>query len=600
MSFNKANQKRNNASTIKSVAKKVLDYLERYRKKLLISLIISICNVCSTLSLPLLIGNATDCILGPGHVQFSTIKILLLQMLVLILLSASMQWITGVINNHIVYDCSYRLRMETFSHLEHVCVSYLDTHPHGDILSRIIDDINQFADGLLMFMTQFFSGIITILLTLVLMLVTDWHIAISVIALTPLSALVARFIARKTFKLFQKQSENRGQLTSFINETIDNQKLIHLFNQENNQIKSFDKLNESLQKSSLLSMFYSSTVNPTTRFINALVYATVALIGSFLVLNKVITVGNLTCMLAYANQYTKPFNEISGVMAELQNSFVCASRIFELLDSPIEKTLSYDLAQTFSSTTFAQSHKHDLKFNQVSFSYNHDKTSPLLKNICFDISPGMHVALVGPTGCGKSTLINLLMRFYDYDDGSIEIDHVDITTRPRYEARKLWGMVLQQTWLENTSIRENIRFGKPHASNSEVERAAQQAFAHNFIMRLPQGYDTILSNNGEPLSEGQKQLLCIARVMLSDPSMLILDEATSSIDTRTETLIQQAISHMMQGRTSFTVAHRLSTIISSDLILVMNDGKIVERGTHETLLAKHGYYYNLYSSQFEE
>ena len=579
----------------KQITRGVLTYLKAYRWRIIASLVCAAVSVCATLYLPILIGEATDLILGPQHVDFHNIALILVRMAIALFIGALAQWTMNILNNYITYRCAQRLRTDGFRHLQKLAVSYVDTHAHGDILSRLVADIDQFTDGLLMFMTQFFTGVITIVLTMVLMFATNWRIALAVVALTPLSALVARFIARKTFTLFRQQSFDRARMTAFINETIGNQKLISTFDQNENSTSLFEQLNQQLQTSSLSSTFYSSTVNPSTRFINALVYAAVALIGAYLAMAGTITIGNLTCMLAYANQYTKPFNEISSVVTELQNSLACAARIFELLSTPAEK----DLLLSSSSTIDTHKAAHHLELSHVNFSY--DKTSePLLKDICLNVAQGMHVALVGPTGCGKSTLINLLMRFYDVDAGFICIDGIPLETLHRGDLRSLWGMVLQDTWLENTTIRENIRFGNPCASDEMVEEAARACFAHSFIMRLPQGYDTQLTNNGDILSAGQKQLLCIARIMLADPAMLILDEATSSIDTRTEILIQRAFDRIMEGRTSFIVAHRLSTIESADLILVMNDGQIIERGTHKELLANRGFYYDLYMSQFSD
>lgn len=585
---------RNSFST-KQITHGILRYLKAYHWRILASLVCAAISVFATLYIPILIGEATDLILGSRRVDFNGIAIILVRMTGALSIGALAQWTMNILNNHITYSCAQRLRTDGFKHLQKLSVAYTDSHAHGDILSRLVADIDQFSDGLLMFMTQFFTGVITIVLTMILMFATNWRIALAVVALTPLSALVARFIARKTFTLFRQQSQDRARMTSFVNETIGNQKLISTFDQNENSICEFEQLNQQLQESSLSSMFYSSTVNPSTRFINALVYATVALIGAYLAMANTITIGNLTCMLAYANQYTKPFNEISGVVTELQNSLACAARVFELLSTPVEN----DLLTLSSSTIDMSKTAHNLELSHVNFSYDKSR-EPLLKDICLHVDQGMHVALVGPTGCGKSTLINLLMRFYDVDTGSIYIDGNTIESIHRSDLRSLWGMVLQDTWLENTTIRENIRFGNPHANDIDVEKAARACYAHSFIMRLPQGYDTQLTNNADILSAGQKQLLCIARIMLANPSMLILDEATSSIDTRTEILIQRAFDRIMQGRTSFIVAHRLSTIETADLILVMNDGKIIEQGTHLELLNKRGFYYDLYMSQFSE
>ena len=545
--------------------------------------------VASTLYAPILTGDAIDLIVGKGLVDFDGIKDIIYTFLMVTVVTVISQWFMNIINNHITYSVVRDIRIEVFNHMEELPLSYIDSHKHGDIVSRIVSDIDQFADGLLMGFTQLFTGIVTILATLGFMIAVNVPIALVVIVLTPLSLFVASFIAKRTYHLFHQQSETRGEITALVDEMVGQQKIVQAFGYEDDALDRFEEINNRLEKDSMSATFYSSLVNPCTRFVNNLVYAAVGIIGAISAIMTGFTVGQLTCFLSYANQYTKPFNEISNVITELQNAMACAGRVFELLDETPqvpEKENAHVLTDT----------KGAIEIKDVNFSYVKDKT--LITNLNLSVKPGMRVAIVGPTGCGKSTLINLLMRFYDVDTGSISVDGTDIRDMTRDSLRQNYGMVLQETWLKSGTIRENIAYGKPDAIDEEIVQAAKLAHSDSFIRRLPQGYDTVIAEDGGNLSQGQKQLLCITRVMLLLPPMLILDEATSSIDTRTEIRIQKAFNRMMQGRTSFIVAHRLSTIREADVILVMKDGNIIEKGNHDQLMAQNGFYTNLYNSQF--
>lgn len=573
-----------------STLKKVFEYIGIYKFFVALSLLFAGITVALTLYMPILIGHAVDYLIGEGEVEFSNLFHLFEQMAMLLVVTAVAQWIMNIINNHVTYRVVLDIRTKAFYHLQKVPVSYIDQHPHGDIISRVIADIDQFSDGLLMGFTQLFTGVLTILGTLFFMFRINVHITVVVIVITPVSMFVAAFIAKRTFLMFQAQSEARGELTGFINEMIGNQKVVKAFGYEKEAEKRFDTMNEKLQVTSLQATFFSSITNPSTRFINAVVYACVGVVGAIAVIRGNISVGILTSFLSYANQYTKPFNEISGVVTELQNALACASRVFALIE---EETMpSEEGKETLTKV------KGNIELEHVSFSY--DPKEPLIEDLNLFVGAGEKVAIVGPTGCGKSTMINLLMRFYDVTSGTIRIDGKDMYHLTKESLRKNFGMVLQETWLKTGSIRDNIAYGKEDATEEEIIQAAKLAHAHNFIKKMPQGYDTILTEDGGNLSQGQKQLLCIARVMLCMPPMLILDEATSSIDTRTELLVQKAFEKMMEGRTSFIVAHRLSTIKEADCILVMRHGTIVEKGTHEQLLAKQGFYYELYHSQFAQ
>lgn len=573
----------------KAVLKRVLTHIKKYRILVILSFVCAMITVASTLYAPILTGNAIDLIVGKGLVDFDGIKDIIYTFLMVTVVTVLSQWFMNIINNHITYSVVRDIRIEVFNHMEELPLSYIDSHKHGDIVSRIVSDIDQFADGLLMGFTQLFTGIVTILATLGFMIAVNVPIALVVIVLTPLSLFVASFIAKRTYHLFHQQSETRGDITSLVDEMIGQQKIVQAFGYEDDALDRFEEINERLEKDSMSATFYSSIVNPCTRFVNNLVYAAVGIIGAVSVISTGFTVGQLTCFLSYANQYTKPFNEISNVITELQNAMACAGRVFELLDETPqvpEKENAYVLTDT----------KGAIEIKDVNFSYVKDKT--LITNLNLSVKPGMRVAIVGPTGCGKSTLINLLMRFYDVDTGAISVDGTDIRDMTRDSLRQNYGMVLQETWLKSGTIRENIAYGKPDAIDEEIVQAAKLAHSDSFIRRLPQGYDTVIAEDGGNLSQGQKQLLCITRVMLLLPPMLILDEATSSIDTRTEIRIQKAFNRMMQGRTSFIVAHRLSTIREADVILVMKDGNIIEKGNHEELMAQNGFYTNLYNSQF--
>lgn len=573
----------------KAVLKRVLTHIKKYRILVIFSFICAMITVASTLYAPILTGDAIDLIVGKGMVDFDGIKDIIYTFLMVTVVTVLSQWFMNIINNHITYSVVRDIRIEVFNHMEELPLSYIDSHKHGDIVSRIVSDIDQFADGLLMGFTQLFTGIVTILATLGFMMVVNVPIALVVIVLTPLSLFVASFIAKRTYHLFHQQSETRGEITALVDEMVGQQKIVQAFGYEDEALERFGEINDRLEKDSMSATFYSSLVNPCTRFVNNLVYAAVGIIGAISAIMTGFTVGQLTCFLSYANQYTKPFNEISNVITELQNAMACAGRVFELLDETPqipEKENAHVLKDTHGA----------IEINDVNFSYVKDKK--LITNLNLSVKPGMRVAIVGPTGCGKSTLINLLMRFYDVDAGAISVDGTDIRDMTRDSLRQNYGMVLQETWLKSGTIRENIAYGKPDATDEEIVQAAKLAHSDSFIRRLPQGYDTVITEDGGNLSQGQKQLLCITRVMLLLPPMLILDEATSSIDTRTEIRIQKAFNRMMQGRTSFIVAHRLSTIREADVILVMKDGNIIEKGNHEQLMAQNGFYTNLYNSQF--
>ena len=545
--------------------------------------------VAATLYIPVLTGDAIDYIIDEGLVNFSAVFAILIKIGVVIGVTALAQWLMNVCNNKITYEVIQDIRREAFAKMEILPLKFIDGHSHGELVSRVIADVDQFADGLLMGFSQLFTGVITILGTLLFMLAINVKITLVVVLITPVSLFVASFIAKRTYKMFLLQSSTRGEQTALINEMIENQKVVQAFSKEADVLENFDEINGRLEKASLQATFFSSITNPSTRFVNSLVYTGVGLVGSFCAMNGMITVGQLSCFLSYANQYTKPFNEISGVVTELQNALACAERIFALIEEEPQIPESAD-----AKVLTGVSGKVELK--DVYFSYTKDKK--LIEDFNLKVEPGQRVAIVGPTGCGKTTIINLLMRFYDVDSGSIQVEGNDIRNVTRKSLRGSYGMVLQETWLKAGTIRENLIMGKPDATEEEMIEAAKAAHAHSFIKRLPQGYDTVIGEDGGSLSAGQKQLLCIARVMLCLPPMLILDEATSSIDTRTEMKIQNAFAKMMKGRTSFIVAHRLSTIQEADVILVMKDGKIMEQGNHEELLAKNGFYAQLYNSQF--
>ena len=582
------------AKVQKGTIPKVWRYIRRYRLLLILSMLFAAATVAMTLYLPILIGNAIDLIVSPGHVDFPGIRSLLIKIGIIAGCTGLTQWIMNMLNNRITYHIIRDVRQEAFGKLQILPLSYLDAHPSGSILSRIIADVDQFADGLLMGFTQLFTGVVTILGTLLFMLSISWKITLAVVLLTPLSLFIARFIARRTYSMFRQQSQVRGEQTALIDEMIGNQKVVQAFSHQAESMEQFDEINDRLARCSLQATFFSSITNPATRFVNSVVYASVALTGALMCISTAgaavpFTVGQLSCFLSYANQYTKPFNEISGVITELQNALACAARIFELIEETPQIPDQTDAAELGHVAG-------NLSISDVSFSYVPDRK--LIEHLNLIVKPGQRIAIVGPTGCGKTTVINLLMRFYDVDQGSISVEGKDIRNVTRHSLRSSYGMVLQETWLKAGTIRENICMGKPDATEEELLQASKAAHAHSFIKRLPQGYNTVIGEDGGSLSQGQKQLLCIARVMLCLPPMLILDEATSSIDTRTELKIQEAFSRMMQGRTSFIVAHRLSTIREADVILVMQDGHIIEQGNHGTLLAKNGFYANLYNSQF--
>ena len=569
--------------------KRVLKYIRKYTPALVLSLLLAGLTVLLTLYIPILTGNAVDLIIGKGQVDMAGIFAIMKKIAIAMIITAVGQWIMNTCNNYITYHVIRDIRTDAFAKLEILPLKYLDAHAYGDIVSRVIADVDTFADGLLMGFTQLFTGVLTILCTLGFMLVTNVPITLVVVCITPVSFLVAKFIATKTYSMFKEQSETRGEQTSLIEEMIDNQKIVNTFSRGEAVKSKFGEINGRLQKCSLKAIFFSSITNPATRFVNSLVYAGVGVFGALVAIKGGISVGRLSCFLSYANQYTKPFNEISGVVTELQNAFVCAGRIFELID---EEPQVPDAADA----RVLEEAQGNVDLKDVYFQYVPEKK--LIQNFNLQVKPGQRVAIVGPTGCGKTTVINLLMRFYDVNSGSIKVDGTDIRDITRGSLRTNYGMVLQETWLRSGTIRDNICMGKPDATEEEIIAAAKASHAHSFIKRLPQGYDTVITEDGGSLSQGQKQLLCITRVMLCLPPMLILDEATSSIDTRTEIKIQNAFAKMMEGRTSFIVAHRLSTIQSADVILVMKDGNIIEQGNHETLLAQGGFYANLYNSQF--
>ena len=572
--------------------KKVLEYLRPYMGLVALSVLLAAVTVALTLYVPVLIGRAIDLIVGPGQVDMPGILRLILRIAIVVAATAAVQWVVNTINNKITFQVVRDVRAQAFAKLQIMPLSYIDSHPTGEIVSRVIADVDQFADGLLLGFTQLFTGVVTILGTLGFMISIRPGIALVVVLLTPLSFVVARFIATHTYSYFRQQSETRGEQTAFIDEMIGNQKVVKAFGHEQQNVERFDEINERLEKCSLQAIFYSSLTNPCTRFVNNVVYAGVALAGALVCVacgGAGFTVGSLSALLSYANQYTKPFNEISGVVTELQNALACASRIFQLIAEPPQTPDAPD-ARVLKDA------QGQVEMKDVSFSYVPDRK--LIEALNLSVKPGQHVAIVGPTGCGKTTLINLLMRFYDVNGGAIRVDGTDVRQITRASLRANYGMVLQETWLKSGTIRENLVMGKPDATDEEVIAAAKACHAHSFIKRLPQGYDTVIGEDGGRLSQGQKQLLCITRIMLCLPPMLILDEATSSIDTRTELKIQHAFTTMMDGRTTFIVAHRLSTIREADVILVMRDGSIVEMGSHEALLQRNGFYAKLYNSQF--
>lgn len=575
----------------KDILKKVLDHIGKYKIFLLLSIVLAAISVILTLYIPILTGQAVDCIVEPGRVDFDGIWAILKEMAVIIVITAAVQWLMNTCNNKIAYQVVRDVRDEAFKKLQILPLKYIDGHSHGDIVSRIIADVDQFSDGLLLGFTQLFTGVVTIIGTLVFMFSINVSTTIVVVILTPLSFFIAGFIAKRTFSMSKLQSETRGEQTALIDEMIGNEKVVKAFSHEPQVMEQFEEINGRLEKASVKAIFFSSLTNPCTRFVNSLVYAGVGILGAFLAIRGRISVGQLTSFLSYANQYTKPFNEISGVVTELQTALACAGRVFEFIEEEPQVPEAPDAAVLTAP-------KGNITMQNVNFSYNPEQK--LIQDFNLEVKSGQRVAIVGPTGCGKTTVINLLMRFYDVNSGSICIDGVDIRDMTRKSLRDSFGMVLQETWLHAGTIRENIVMGKPDATDEEVVAAAKAAHAHSFIKRLPMGYDTVITEDGGSLSQGQKQLLCITRVMLCLPPMLILDEATSSIDTRTEIKISQAFNTMMKGRTSFIVAHRLSTIREADIILVMKDGNIIEQGDHETLLKKeNGFYAKLYNSQFE-
>ncbi|HIR47684.1 MAG TPA: ABC transporter ATP-binding protein [Candidatus Caccousia avicola] len=569
--------------------RKVLHRLKKYRVLIVLSILFAAVTVALTLYVPVLVGDAIDRILGAGQVDFAGIASILLQIGILVAVTSLLQWLMNTINNKITFQVVRDVRSEAFRKIQILPLKYLDAHSHGEIVSRVIADVDQFADGLLLGFTQLFTGVLTILGTLGFMLSIHAGITLLVVLLTPISLFVASFIARRTYAMFKLQSETRGRQTALIDEMIGNQKVVQAFSHEDEALEQFDEINEKLEKCSLRATFFSSITNPATRFVNSVVYAAVGLTGALIAIGGAITVGDLTCLLSYANQYTKPFNEISGVVTELQNALACAGRIFELIEEDPQIPDAENAVEL-------QNVKGNVSLHDVEFSY--DPKRPLIRDFNLTVKPGQRVAIVGPTGCGKTTVINLLMRFYDVRGGAICVEGEDIREVTRRSLRSGYGMVLQETWLKAGTIRENIMMGRPDATEEEMIAAAKASHAHGFIRRLPKGYDTEITEDGGSLSQGQKQLLCIARVMLCRPPMLILDEATSSIDTRTELKVQEAFARLMEGRTSFIVAHRLSTIREADVILVMRDGSIVEQGNHESLLQKGGFYAELYNSQF--
>lgn len=573
--------------------KRVLSFIKPYRMYVWLSLIFAFLTVLTTLYAPVVTGKAIDFIIEKGAVDFVGLKPLLVRFGVVILCTAVTQWLMSLCNNKVTYQVVKDIRTQVFDHLNRLPLKYVDNRQYGEVVSRVVNDVDQFSEGLLMGFTQLFTGVITILGTLVFMLSVNVKITLVVVLLTPVSLFVAAFIAKRTYKMFRLQSESRGDMTALVEEMVGNQKIVQAFGYEDDAMRRFDQVNEQLTGYSLRAIFFSSLTNPCTRFVNGLVYAGVGIVGAFSAIRGFITVGQLSCFLSYANQYTKPFNEISGVVTEVQNAIACAARVFELIDEPAEEP---DAKDAKVLTRKAVEKNGSISLKHVAFSY--DKEKPLIKDLNLKVKKGQRVAIVGPTGCGKSTLINLLMRFYDIDDGSIAINGDSIYKITRDSLRGNYGMVLQETWLKSGTIAENIAYGKPDASRQEIVEAAKACHADSFIRRMPDGYDTVIGEDGGNLSQGQKQLLCIARVMLEIPPMLILDEATSSIDTRTEIKVQNAFAKLMKGRTSFVVAHRLSTIKEADVILVMKDGDIIEQGSHESLLKKGGFYAKLYNSQF--
>ena len=574
--------------------KKVLSYIGKYKLLLPISMLFALITVALTLYVPILIGDTIDMIIGEGAVNFDGIRPLLIKAAILIGITALSQWLMSTINNRIAYHVARDIRNDAFSHIERLPLSYIDSHSRGDTVNRVINDTERFSEGLLLGFTQVFTGVLTILGTLVFMVVINPIIAAVVVLLTPISIFIARFISSRTYSMFRERSETEGEETALIEEMLGNQKVVKAFSHENEAVERFNEVNSRLEKAALRAIFFSSLTNPTTRFINSIVYAATALVGAIIAISiagtaAAFTVGEFACILSYSNQYTKPFNEISGIFAEFQNALASASRVFELIEAPAE-------IPDEESAVVLESAEGNVELSKVSFSYSPSK--PLIEDLNLSVKPGQRVAIVGPTGCGKTTVINLLMRFYDVCGGSISVDGHDLRDITRDSLRASYGMVLQETWLKSGTVRENIAFGKPDATDEEIIAAAKAAHAHSFIKRLKNGYDTRIGEGGEELSEGQKQLLCITRVMLALPPLLILDEATSSIDTRTEMRIQKAFAELMRGRTSFIVAHRLSTIREADVILVMKDGHIIESGTHDELIAKGGFYHELYNSQF--
>lgn len=574
-----------------SALRKVLHYIRHYRVRLVLSVLFAALSVALTLYIPLLMGKSIDCIVGKGAVEFGRIVPILVKIGVCAVVTALLQWLMNILNNKITYEVVRDIRGDAFAKIEILPLKYIDSHAYGEIVSRVTADVDQLADGLLMGFTQLFTGVVTILGTLVFMLLLHPGITAVVVVMTPISLLVAKFISTHTHSMFRLQSETRGEQTALIDEMVNHQKVVQAFGHEEANLETFEEINDRLSRYSLRATFFSSLTNPGTRFVNNVVYAAVALAGALAAINGSVTPGLLSSFLSYVNQYTKPFNEISGVITELQNALTCAERVFELIDEPpqVSDAQNAELPSPVSG---------GVSLENVAFSY--DPSVRLIEGLCLSVQPGQRVAIVGPTGCGKTTLINLLMRFYDVNDGCVRVDNQDIRSVTRSSLRRSYGMVLQETWLKSGTVRENLCMGKPNATEEEMIAAAKASHAHSFIKRLPDGYDTVIAGDGGSLSQGQKQLLCIARVMLCLPPMLILDEATSSIDTRTELKIQDAFANMMKGRTSFVVAHRLSTVRDADVILVMKDGQIVEQGNHEMLLQKGGFYANLYGSQFEE
>ncbi len=570
----------------KKTIKRAIKYIGKYKGLVVLSIVLSLISVLLSLYVPVLIGNAIDFVVGQDNVAIEKVLSYVGFAILVAVFVAILQWIYGIINNRVTYNVAKDVRESAFNKIQKLPLKYLDTHPTGETVSKIIADTDEFTDGLLMGFTQFFTGVVTILATLVFMLLLNWKVTLAVVVLTPLSLIIASFIAKRTYGMFTKQSETRGEQTAYIDEMVGGLKVVQAFSYQDDAVGKFSEINDRLEKHSLKAIFFSSLTNPTTRFVNSVVYAFVAFLGAILVPGS-LSVGGLTIFLSYANQYTKPFNEISGVVSEMQNALACAQRVFDLIEEPEQKADAPD------ELTYTRG---DILISDVSFSYVPEK--PLIQNLSLDIKKGMRVAIVGPTGCGKTTLINLLMRFYDVNSGNISIDGKSIYSITRNSLRENIGMVLQETWLCAGTIEENIKFGKDDATEEEVVAAAKAAHAHSFIKRLPQGYKTVIGEDGGSLSQGQKQLLCIARIMLKSPPMLILDEATSSIDTNTEQHIQDAFAKLMNGRTSFIVAHRLSTIQTADLILVMKDGNIIEKGSHNELISAGGFYKELYESQF--